>query len=338
MNTLLLDALALKNKKRPPVWLMRQAGRYMPTYQQIRAKTSLLEMFHHPGIIEQVTMLPIEILDVDAAILFSDILLPLECIGLNVYYPNGGGPYVEPLITADSYPKQEDVLRVQEVLSFVYTSITNLKKRLNVPLIGFAGAPFTTLTYALEEKGKHAQFTNTKSFIKHYPVLLHQLLNLLTEVIIEHLKLQIKAGADVVQVFDSWAGELSASEFLEFSLPYLEKIVDAIKPTNIPIIIFARGSCTYAKEIASIHPNAISLDSTLPVWEIRKKLGKQIALQGNIEPMLLFESIDTIEKQVNLLKQQMKGDKGFIMNLGHGVLPGTNQDHVRAFVQAVKSV
>jgi len=336
VNNLLLKALSRTNDQRPPVWLMRQAGRYMPRYQEIRQKTPLFEMFHNEEIIEKVTLLPIEILDVDAAIVFSDILLPLECLGLGVHFPDQGGPYitptVSPLIDLASLRRK----KAKETLPFLYRSMQRLVSGLKVPLIGFAGAPFTTATYAIEERGKHKGLSNTSRLLKENRPFLHQFLSMLTDVIIDHIEEQIKAGAKVIQVFDSWAGSLNSHDFGEFSLSYLKKIVDHFAPTNIPIILFARGSCHYASDLISIHPTAISLDSELSVKSLRSKLGNSITLQGNIAPEILLEGKEAIEKSLFPLLQEMSKDPAFIVNLGHGVLPGTKEDDVRFFVDYVK--
>lgn len=337
MNHLLLDALNCENRKRPPVWLMRQAGRYMPSYQAIRSKTPLWEMFHNQEIIEQVTMLPVNEIGVDAAIVFSDILLPLECLNFSVHYPQAGGPYIEPYFTAQSSSLHESMTPANEVMPYLYRAMKNLSSDLKVPLIGFSGAPFTTATYAIEEKGKHANLTLTKKMMVQTPDVLHHFLSNLSDVICDHLMCQVQAGAKVLQIFDSWAGLLSKQDFLTFALPYIEKIINRIKAYDVPVIVFSRGSSVFASDIAKIKPNAISLDWTLPVFDVRKQVGTNIALQGNFDPTILFGEINTIEKRVKDLLREMEGDRGFIVNLGHGVLPGTNQDHVRAFVDAVKN-
>ncbi len=335
MNDLLMKSLERVNDQRPPVWLMRQAGRYMPRYQALRAKTSLFDMFHHEEIIEQVTMLPIEILDVDAAIVFSDILLPLECLHLHVHFPDIGGPYVSPVVSPQSHP-QFYIKTAKETMPFLYRSMARLRKRLHVPLIGFAGAPFTTATYALEEKGTHKDLKNTKNYLASNRAFLHQFLEALTTVIIDHIDQQIQAGAKVIQLFDSWAGMLSHADFLEFSSHYLKKIIDHFKPTTIPFIVFARGSCHYAEDLSNIDLSAISLDSEKSVLEIREKVGKEITLQGNIDPELLLQGKQAFLNPLKKLLEEMNGDPAFIVNLGHGVLPGTKQDDVRLFVDTVK--
>jgi uroporphyrinogen decarboxylase len=333
LNRKLLDALEGRNQGAPPVWLMRQAGRYMPDYQAIRSKHSLEEMFKDPSIIEAVSMLPIDLLDVDALIVFSDILLPLECMGYDVHYPKEGGPYCA--------PKNEGVLYsnkvpAEEQLSYVYEAIKRLKPTLDVPLIGFTGAPFTMASYAIEPKGKHGTLYHTKRMMYEEPEKLIAFLDEITDVIIEHAALQVSAGADVIQVFDSWAGLLSKEAFELFCLPYLERICRAIQPFA-PVILFARGSSVFASEIAKIKPNCISVDWTLPINEVRQQVPHPIALQGNLDPSILFSKQSVIEQKVHDLLQKMEDDPAWIMNLGHGVLSGTPQENVKALVDAVHS-
>lgn len=237
MNDLLLRALRCEKVERVPVWLMRQAGRYMPQYRKLREKHSLWDMFHNPELAAVVTKLPLEHLGVDAAILFSDILVIAEALGLTVQFPETGGPKIVPAIESAKQVGALPLILVEESLGFVFETIRLVKKNISVPLIGFSGGPFTVATYMLDSFN-HGSFENTKNWIKNERVALHQLLEKITHATIAYLKAQVSVGADVLQVFDSWASRLNEEEFDEFSCFYLEQIVNALKPTNIPIILF----------------------------------------------------------------------------------------------------
>ena len=321
-----LEALACRNKERPPVWLMRQAGRYLPEYQLIRKKYSLEEMFRNPKLIFEITKQPLDILDVDAAILFADILhVPLS-LGLDVTFPGKGGPVVTPTITCYDDLIQMSPRPVEEALSFVQEGIKLIKQEIEQPLIGFCGGPLTVMTYLTGKKVKKWLYSDPESAL--------ELLQILTDQSIAYLKMQIEAGVEVIQIFDSWANLLSRAEFCRFALPFLRQIVQAIK--EVPIIIFSRASSHFVSEIVSIKPRGISFDSTYSMEEIRRRVPSTLAVQGNLDPELLYAPIDVIEKETTKLLQSMRGDPGFIVNLGHGVLPDVPVDHVKAFVNTVR--
>ena len=331
-DSLLIKALACENTKRAPVWIMRQAGRYMPSYKKIREKHALSQMFHEQKIIEQVTMLPVEELQVDAAIVFSDILLPFEALGCQVVYENDKPPQVllqkQTLesLTLPPYPILE------EQFQYLAQAMISLKKRLTIPLIGFCGAPFTLASYLLEPSSHHLM-RSTKTLMYANPAKMHALLNLLTQLVIDYAKMQIRAGADVIQLFDSWAGCLDQKQFMECCAFYLKKIVDALKPLGVPVIIYARGSCVFAQELVALEPHAISFDWHRPMQEISKIVPGNIALQGNLDPDFLRSSLSTIQMQTKDLLKSMRHEKRFILNLGHGVLPDLSYDAVKCFVQ-----
>lgn len=323
INQLLLKALHCKNEDRPPVWLMRQAGRYMPEYRTLREKHSLWSLFHTPELAAQVTLQPVDLLGVDAAILFSDILVIAEVFGLEVVFPEGSAPQI--------VPKVENTLEarnVEETLFYVRETIQLVKPQLKCPLIGFCGGPFTLATYMT---GKSAsRLTQDKE-------LLHTILQKITDVLIRYLMMQIKAGVDAVQVFDSWANLLSPVDFMEFSHAYLGKIVEALKPTGVPIILFCRSSSHYPRELSLLSPHAISFDWHKDMYALRKEVPANIAVQGNIDPEFLQGATSSqVSAKVKELLQTMKGEPGFIVNLGHGVLPKTPVENVRAFIDCVK--
>jgi uroporphyrinogen decarboxylase len=336
MNRLFLDALAGKNRGRAPVWLMRQAGRYMPDYRALREKHSLTEMFHSPELAAQVTLLPIDLLGVDAAILFSDILLIAESLGLKILYPEGSSPVLEKPLTSPSEIDQLTLFPAREKLGYVERSIQILKPQLQVPLIGFCGGPFTVASYFVEKQGK-GELSGIKKWIYHHPDALHKLLQLITDATIDSLKMQIEAGANVVQLFDSWAGVLPLPLFKTFSLHYLEKIVEALRPTQIPVILFCRGSALFASELATLNPAAISFDWQLDMAEIRKRVPSHIAVQGNLDPDLLRAPPAVIKSTAESLLNSMRNEPGFILNLGHGVLPDTPIDNARLLVATATS-
>lgn len=331
---LFLEALQGKKTDRFPVWLMRQAGRYMPSYQAYKKRYSLYELFHHPELAAQITLLPVKELQVDAAILFSDILMILKSLGLTIHYPAQGGPFSSPQLDPEVVEKLAKH-PVEESLSCVYEAAKNSQEKLAVPLIGFAGGPFTVASYAIEASKRHPELIETKKLMRSFPNSFKKLLDLIGEQTIDYLKLQVKAGASAVQVFDSWAGILPLDEFRLYSLSYLKKIVKALHP--IPVIYFSRGSCVFAEEILTAHPAGLSLDWTIPIDQMRRRLGGEAVLQGNFDPTLLFAPVDVIEKTVIKTLSHLPC-QGTIVNLGHGILPHTPYEHVRRFVTISQEV
>lgn len=329
MNTLLLDALNSRNEKRPPIWLMRQAGRYMPQYQKIRKKYSLLEMFHDSQIMTEVTLLPIDLLDTDAAILFADILSVLDGLGLDWDFVEGKGPVIkEPVTTQTKFQKKTDYSHTRKAIS-------ELKKSLNVPLIGFAGAPFTVASYMIEG-GSSKELKKTKKWAFEDPLSFHRLLNTIVDATIEYLNVQIEEGVDCIQLFDSWAYLLNPQDFKSICLPHISRIMQSVKK-KVPFIIFARGSCYFASEMISLSPHCISCDFGGSIADVRKQIPAKIALQGNLDPALLLTNPKTIEKQAKRLLYEMQGQKGYIFNLGHGIFPETPFENVKFLVDYVKA-
>ncbi|MBI3211977.1 MAG: uroporphyrinogen decarboxylase [Simkania negevensis] len=335
-DSLFLSALRGENRKRPPVWIMRQAGRFLPEYRKIREKVSLEEMFSHPQLIAKITKLPIELIGFDAAILFADILHVPKMLGFNVTFPMEGGPTVFPRLEKKETIATLKTLSSEEVLPFVKEGILLLKKELSVPLIGFAGGPFTVASYLIDEKGGEL-LRKTKQFFHTHPKEFHNLLALITRATIDYLKMQAAAGVDALQIFDSWAGLLPKEEFCTFSLPYLKKIIHAMQPHKIPLILFCRGSSFFAEQLASLQPNGISFDHFLPLKELRLKVPLSIAIQGNLDPDILRAPLPIIEQKTKLLLQEMKGERRFIANLGHGVAPDILPSHVQCFVDTIKA-
>lgn len=335
MNTLLLDALNCRNTSRTPVWLMRQAGRYMPEYRALREKHSFLEMCHHPELIAEVTQLPIRSFGMDAAILFSDILLIPEALGLGLRFDEGTGPIMErPLSSAadiDKLPK----IDVREALDYVSKGIRLVKPALNVPLIGFCGGPFTLASYMIEGRSSR-DMRKTKQWMLSDPESFHRLLTMLADYAIEYLEMQVEAGVHALQIFDSWAGVLGYTHFKEFSLAYMKKILDRLKP-KVPVILFCRGSSTFASDMAKIVPSAISIDWNANIAGFRPLIPPSIALQGNLDPDVLYAPQPILRKEVIKLLESMHGDPGYIFNLGHGITPDVPVDNVRALIECVQN-
>ena len=323
----LLKALSCQNKGRPPIWIMRQAGRYLPEYQEIRKNHSLEEMFRNPHLICEITKQPVAILDVDAAILFADILhIPLT-LGFDVSFLKKGGPVVYPIVASSRDLLQIHPRPVEEVLGFVSKGIALIKEEIDVPLIGFCGGPFTVMTYMTGKKIKKWLYSDPASALK--------LLQMLTDQSIAYLRMQIEAGVDVIQIFDTWASILSLEEFGRFALPFLKQMVQAMQET--PVIVFSRASACFLSEMVSIKPSGIGFDWTYSMDKVRLHVPSNIAVQGNLDPEILYAPIDVIEKETVKLLQSMEGDLGYIVNVGCGILPDIPVDHVKAFVNTVKS-
>lgn len=335
-NQLLLQALKCRNQERAPVWLMRQAGRYMPEYRSLRKKHSFLEMCHHPELIAEVTMLPIRSFGMDAAILFSDILVIPEALQVGLRFDDGVGPIIEHPLNTPADVEALPAVDMREALNYVAQGIDLLRPQLDVPLLGFCGAPFTIASYMIEGKSSR-DLRKTKQWMLRDPASFHQLLDRLADDAIEYLHMQVDAGVQAVQVFDSWAGVLAPGHFREFSLAYLEKIVRNLE-SRVPVILFCRGSSIYAPDLAQIKPSAISLDWHCNLGAVRNTLPKGIALQGNLDPDILYAPLPVIRREVNKLLKVMRGDQGYIFNLGHGITPDVPTEAVRELVDCVKSM
>jgi uroporphyrinogen decarboxylase len=325
-----IDALKQNNHDRPPIWIMRQAGRYLPQYRELKKNRPLLELFRTPEMIVDITLLPIDILDVDAAILFSDILTVLEGLGQGYHFEEGRGPVIHTPITTAS-----QLHTCTDCYQHIEEAITILKQRLDRPLIGFAGAPFTVASYLIEE-ARSPQLKKTKELYFREPKEFEKILDHITKATIAYLEVQIKAGVDAIQLFDSWAGALSVYDFRICSLQPLAKIAKALEKYSIPIIVFCRGSSLFAQELATLPISCISIDFSADMGEIRRFVPNK-ALQGNLDPMLLYGSYQKIQEGCDRILNAMEGDPGFIFNLGHGVLPDSDLNKVKYMVDYVKT-
>lgn len=332
---LLLDALRCKNSSRAPVWLMRQAGRYLPEYRAIRSKHSFLDMVHNPDLAAEITLLPVRTFGMDAAILFSDILVVAEALGVGLRFQDSVGPIIErPLQTAqqvDALPAVDARDHFEDIAKTIRTLLPQLK----VPLIGFCGGPFTVASYMIEG-GSNRDLIKTKKWMMQDPASFHRLLAHIAACSIDYLKLQIQSGVHAVQIFDSWANVLGHRQFHEFCLSYLKKMVEAIRPFNIPIILFCRGSSVFAKDLAAIRPDAISVDWNADLQALRPAISPSIALQGNLDPDILYGPLSAIKQETEKLLISMRGDRGYIFNLGHGIKPDMSPDAIRVLVETVK--
>ena len=336
MNNLLLDAAFSKPTPRPPVWMMRQAGRFMPQYWEIKNKYSFLEMCKTPEIAADVTMLPVDLLDMDAAILFSDILVTAEAMGGDLSFTQGIGPrFANPVRTVEDIEKLET--EVSDKLQYVADAIKVIQQRLNrkIPLIGFAGAPFTVMSY-LVEGGSSKDFKLTKLMLHNEPELAHRLLAKIAKVTADYLNLQIAAGVNAVQIFDSWAQALSWDDYTEFSHRYIVEIISKLNRTNIPVISFCKGSSVFAPLMAEAKPDIISLDWNVDLLDMKKRLPKEVAVQGNLDPHILYADKKVIKERIHHLFERMRGENGFIFNLGHGIMPDIPFDNVKYAVEVIK--
>ncbi len=335
MNHLLLQVLRGEKAERTPVWMMRQAGRYLPDYIKLREKYSFFERVQTPELACEITLQPVDQIGVDAAILFSDILVVPQAMGLEVELIENKGPVLPNPVKTNADLQRICVPDVKDRLHYVFDAIKLIKGELNnrVPLIGFAGAPWTLLCYMVQGKGSKT-FDEAKAFCYQQPQLAHQLLQMITDTTIAYLDEQIKAGADTVQIFDSWGGLLSPHDFEVLSLPYIEQIVFRAKP-KVPVIIFAKGAWHSLQKMAATGAQGLGIDWCVTPQMARKFAGDDIALQGNFDPAKLLSPIPQIEKEVKQMLRDFEG-KRHIANLGHGILPNVPVDAAKAFVNTVK--
>ncbi len=336
-DSLLIKAAFSKPTERPPVWMMRQAGRFMKEYWEIKNKYSFLEMCKTPELAADVTMLPVDLLDIDAAILFSDILVTAEAMGGDLSFTAGVGPrFSNPVRTAADIAALPEV-DVEAKLGYVRDAIRVVKQRLNgrIPLIGFAGAPFTVMSYMVEG-GSSKDFKLTKLMLHNHPELAKDLLSRIAKVTVDYLNMQIAAGVDAIQIFDSWAMALSWNDYKEFSHHYIAEIISGLNRKDIPVISFCKGSSVFAPLMAEARPDVISIDWNADLLDIKKRLPQGIAVQGNLDPHILYADKKVIRERIHQLFERMRGEPGFIFNLGHGIMPDIPFDHVKYAVQVVR--
>lgn len=334
-NDLLLRALKREKVERPPVWMMRQAGRYLPDYMKLRAKYDFFTRVQTPELATEITLQPIEQVGVDAAIIFSDILVIPQAMGMEVLMEEGKGPSLPNVIKTKKDIDALVIDNAEEKLSYVTKALSLTKQELNgrVPLIGFAGAPFTILCYMIEGKGSKT-WDKAKQFCFTEPDMAHQLLQKITDTTINYLKAQAKAGADVLQVFDSWSGSLSPYDFKLIAQPYLIQIADALKDIA-PLILFPKGSWYALKDLSESSAAGLGLDWCITPQYARELTCNKITLQGNFDPAKLLAPISVIKKEVKKMIDDF-GVQNYIANLGHGITPNVPVENAKAFVDAVK--
>lgn len=345
MNDIFLRACRGEEVPYTPVWLMRQAGRYLKQYQKIRKKVDFLTLCKTPELAAEVTLQPVDALGVDAAILFSDILIPIEAMGLSLrFYEKKGPVFKEPV------RKREDVERLvvprpEEKVPFVMKTIRLLRKELKVPLIGFSGAPFTLATYMIEG-GTSKNFLLTKRMIFQSPDLYKLLMDKITETVIHYLRAQIEAGVQAVQLFDTWAGVLSPQDYRKFALPYVRRVIKELKTKKskvktkrsnerVPIIYFVGQCAGLLEEIKESGADVVGIDWRIHIDRAIERLGREFSVQGNLDPCALFLSPQEIEIRIKDILKRVSSSRGHIFNLGHGILPETPVENVVSMVEMV---
>ena len=321
-----------------PVWFMRQAGRYMAEYRALRAKHSLLEICRQPDLATEVTLQPVRRIEVDAAIIFSDLLLPLEPMGIPFDFIAGEGPQIETPIASAADIDRLRRFEPREGLAHVLQAIRQVQTALagHVPLIGFAGAPFTLASYAIE--GGHSNnFAKTKALMYGNPEAWHKLCTLLSEVVADYLVAQVEAGVDAIQVFDSWVGHLNAADYREFALPHTQRIFAAVQG-KVPTIHFGTGATTILRELREAGGDVIGADWRVPIDEAWDRIGHDRAIQGNLDPTLLLGPAVRLFEHADDVITRIGGRPGHIFNLGHGILPSTPVEHVQMLAQYVHRI
>ena len=334
-NDLFLKALKGETVSRPPVWMMRQAGRYLPDFMKLKKKYDFFTRCQTPELATEITVMPIDQIGPDAAILFSDILVVLQAMQIPVEMKDGIGPWIPDPIRSTDDVAQSIIPDIHEHLGYVLDAVKMTKQALNerVPLIGFAGSPWTLLCYAVQGQGSK-NFDIAKGFCFSQPDAAHSLLQKITDTTIAYLKEKVKAGVDAVQIFDSWGGLLSPEDYQIFSWPYIQQIVTALK-NEAPVIVFGKGCWFALNEMGRSGASALGVDWTCSARNARYLSGGQITLQGNFDPSRLLSPIPKIKKDVHDMISEFGKDK-YIVNLGHGILPNIPVDHAKAFVDAVK--
>jgi uroporphyrinogen decarboxylase len=335
-NDLLLRTLRGEKTERTPVWMMRQAGRYLPDYRVLREKYSFFERCQNPELATEITIQPVEQIGVDAAIIFSDILVVPQAMGMEVQLIESKGPLLPDPIRSMADLDRLVLPDVEERLGYVFDALRLTKRTLagRVPLIGFAGAPWTLLCYMVQGKGSKT-FDEAKAFCYTQPKTAHRLLQMITDVTIAYLRGQVAAGADVVQIFDSWGGLLGPDDFEQLSLQYIRQIVAALKE-EVLTIIFAKGAWHSLENMAATGANGLGIDWCIRPQMARELAGPRVALQGNFDPAKLLSPIPVIEKEVRAMLDAFSGGP-HIANLGHGILPNVPVEHAIAFVETVKN-
>lgn len=340
-NDRFLRALLKQPVDVTPVWMMRQAGRYLPEYRASRAKAGdFMGLCTNPELACEVTLQPLERYPLDAAILFSDILTIPDAMGLGLYFETGEGPKFKKVIQSAQDIEQLKAVNPEKDLPYVIDAVRLIRRELNglVPLIGFSGSPWTLATYMIEG-GSCRDFHKTKQMLYNQPQALHQLLSVLADSVVAYLNAQIQAGAQAVQIFDSWGGALSHAAYQEFSLGYMDKIVKGLIKENegrsVPVILFTKGGGQWLESMAETGAHALGLDWTTDLNQARQRVGHKVALQGNMDPAVLYATPEKIQQEVKRILESYGSGTGHVFNLGHGITPEVDPANAGAFIDAV---
>jgi len=340
-NDRFLRALARQPVDKTPVWMMRQAGRYLPEYRQVRAQAGdFMSLCKNTELACEVTLQPLERFELDAAILFSDILTIPDAMGLGLYFAEGEGPKFRKPVRTEADIDQLQVINTASDLGYVTDAVSMIRRELNgrVPLIGFSGSPWTLATYMIEGQSSR-DFVRAKTMLYTQPEVLHQLLEKLSLSVIDYLNAQILAGAQVVQIFDTWGGALSNDAYLEFSLDYMKKIVAGLikhaDGRDVPVILFTKGGGHWLEAMADSGCDCLGLDWTVDIGAAKDRVGSKVALQGNMDPAALRSDRSGIESEVKTILKSFGEGQGHVFNLGHGITPDINPDNVKIFIDAV---
>ncbi len=334
MNDTFLKACRGEKVDYTPVWIMRQAGRYLKDYQEVRSKVDFLTLCKTPELAAKVTLQPIDILGVDAAILFSDILIAVEAMGMPLEFHDKKGPVLGDPVRTKAGVDRLIIPDTEDSMPFVLDTIKILRKELKVPLIGFSGAPWTLATYIVEG-GSSKNFMHTKKMMYQNPGLFKALMEKITATVIEYLSAQIKAGAQAVQLFDSWAGILSPYDYENVIFPHVKACIKALKKFDVPVIYFVNDCAGLLKIVKKCGADVIGIDWRVDMAKAAKKLGKKYSIQGNLDPLVLFSPKEHIEDRVKDILFKAEPARGHIFNLGHGILPETPVESAIAVVEAV---
>lgn len=341
-NDRFLRALLRQPVDQTPVWMMRQAGRYLPEYRATRKQAgSFLDLCKNAELACEVTLQPLRRYPMDAAILFSDILTVPDALGLGLYFEEGEGPRFRKTVRSEADLAGLNTIKAEDDLAYVMRAVATIRRELNgsVPLIGFSGSPWTLATYMVEG-GSSKDFAQVKAMAYDRPELMHGLLSLLADAVADYLVAQVSAGAQAVQIFDTWGGSLSANGYREFSLDYMKKVIARLPleadGRKVPVIVFTKGGGQWLDTIADCGAQAVGIDWTTDIRGARGLVGDRVALQGNMDPSMLFASPQRIRHEVKEILAAYGHGAGHVFNLGHGITPGVNPDHVTAFVDAVQ--
>ena len=343
-NDRFLRALLRQPVDRTPVWMMRQAGRYLPEYRATRKQAgSFLDLCKNDELACEVTLQPLRRYPMDAAILFSDILTVPDALGLGLYFEEGEGPKFRKTVHSEADIAGLNSIVAEDDLGYVMAAVRTIRRELNgeVPLIGFSGSPWTLATYMVEG-GSSRDFARVKAMAYDQPELMNQLLSLLADAVADYLGAQIRAGAQAVQIFDTWGGSLSAAAYREFSLKYMQRVISRLPAEadgrRVPVIVFTKGGGQWLNAIADCGAQGVGIDWTTDIGAARQQVGDRVALQGNMDPSMLFASPARIREEVATILAGYGHGSGHVFNLGHGITPGVNPDHVTAFVEAVQEL